>query len=284
MKRMLAAFLTLALLTCWPCMHAAATENSTILQEDVTEAISVNEDTTLDLNGYTISGAVTVASGCTLTVKDSQTDDYTVGDEAGYGKLLDVTGNVVAADGYLLITEEDGISFHKVDLSLTSVTLRPENAGIYYGGEFFGDELVAQNVDRFGIALRLKTAPNAAYMKISSAYSWYEDFEAGDEGNAITGTLLKDVMKKACTTAENKERSQSKIYGSPYIRTKDGRYIFGQSQGYSLMQVMQMADAQWDNLTKTQKNAIEAMYDRFYSIISTWHLPNINDTDIDIPI
>lgn len=288
MKRILAVLLTFVLLlNCCPSLFAIATSNTMILQGDISEQVFVNADTILDLNGFSITGMVTVADGCTLTVKDSQTDDYTVEDESGYGKLANATGNVDAADGYLPITGESGISFHKVDLNLTSVTLRPENAGIYYGGEFFGDEVVAANVDRFGIALRLDKAPDAAYMRISSAYSWYENFAAGADGNTVTGTLLKDVMKKGITTAENKARSQYKIYASAYFRMTDGQYIFSQSQNYSFMRVMQLADAQWSKLTKAQKSAMEALYNRFKTIISTWDLPNFNkdiNGDIDIPI
>lgn len=287
MKRFCAALLSLALLlTCCPGVYAAETTGVMTLRGDVAEAVAVNEDTVLDLNGFSITGTVTVAEGCTLTVKDSQTDDYTIEDDGGYGKLTDVAGNVVAADGYLQISE-GGISFHKVDLRLTSVTLRPDVAGIYYNGEFFGDEVVAENVKHFGIALRLDKAPDAAYMKTSSAYSWYDTFEAGADGNTASGTLLKNIMLKSCTTAENNKRSQSKIYGSAYIRTKDGHYIFSQSQNSTLKQVTEKADTQWRKLTQTQKNAIKKMYDRFESVIGTWHLPNYNEDingDIDIPI
>lgn len=285
MKRIFSALLTFVLLlTCCPGVAATAVANTITLQENVADAMSINGDTLLDLNGYTISGEVTVAEGCTLTVKDSQTDDYTVADEEGYGMLLHVTGKVAAADGYLQISEAEGLSFHKVELRLTSVTLRPENAGIYYGGEFFGDEVVAANVDYFGIALRLKMAPTAAHMRTTKAYSWYDGFKAGAEGNAVTGTLLKDVIKKGIPAAQNKERSQAKIYGSAYIRTTDGRYLFSSSVAYSFMQVMQQADKQWPKLNQTQKDAIKSLYNRFESIIGEWYLPNINDTDIDIPI
>ena len=287
MKKIFAALFSFVLLLNCPYLNISATTDRVVLQGDVSEPFSVDVDTVLDLNGYTVSGEIAVAEGCTLTVKDSQTDDYTVTDAAGYGKLLRVTGNVTAAEGYLQITEEDGLSFHKVSLSLTSVTLRTENAGIYYGGKFYGDEVVAANVDRFGIALRLNTAPDARYMRTSSAYSWYEGFAAGAAGNTVTGTVLNDVMEKGLTTAENKTRAQYKICGSAYIRTTDGQYIFGTSQSYSFMKVMQLADAQWKTMTQAQKNAFEALYNRFKSVMEGWDLPNFNadvNGDIDMPI
>lgn len=255
-----------------------------LLTEDCREDILIDKNITLDLNGCSILGAVSVADGCTLTVKDSKTDDFTVEDADGYGALAEVSGAVQAADGYLMLDGLEGVSFHKVELQLTTVTLRPEIVGIYYTGEFRGDQVVAANVDAFGVALRLDKAPDAAYMGISSACSRYYDFAAGDAGNTATGTLLKNVMRKGRPAAENKSNSQRKIHAAAYIRTNDGQYHFGTAVNYSLMQVTQQADKQWSKLTQTQKNAIKKMYNSFESIIGTWYLPNINDTDIDIPI
>lgn len=299
MKRLLSLVLAAALLLgCYPLLQAkaqdtagsladavaAAASGSVVeLQEDSDEDIVIDKDITIDLNGFSVYGTVTVSQGCTLTVKDSQTDDYTVEDEAGYGKLSSVSGTATAASGYLMISETDGISFHKVEMELTTVTLRPEAVGIYYTGSFKGDEVVAANVDAFGIALRLKSAPDAAYMKVTSACSRYYDFTAGSEGNSASGTLLKNVMRKG--RADNKSNAQLKIYASPYIRTDDGNYHFGKSQNYSFMKVMQLADAQWEQLSKTQQDAMWKLYNSYESIIGSWYLPNMNgDTDIDIPI
>lgn len=300
MKRLLTLFLVvLLLLGCCPLLQANALAEGTgladtisstaagsvvVLQQDCAEEIAVDKNLTIDLNGYTLYGTITVAQGCVLTVKDCKTDDYTIDDADAYGKIKSVSGTVMAADGYLMISEVDGISFHKVDMKLTTITLRPENVGIYYTGEFRGDELVAANVDTFGIALRLKQMPDSAYMSESSACSRYYDFQAGGDGNTAGGTLLKNVMRKGRPAAENKSNSQTKIYGAPYIRTCDGQYHFDTGKAYSLMQVMQETDKQWNKLNQTQKNAVKKMYNSFESIIGTWYLPNINDTDIDIPI
>ena len=80
------------------------------------------------------------ADGCTLYCFDSQTDDYTVEDEAGYGRIRAVSGDVrglpessaLAESGYLMITEVDGVSFHRVSLQLTAMTLRASRAKDVY--------------------------------------------------------------------------------------------------------------------------------------------------------
>ena len=207
-------------------VDAVAAGTELILHGEIEEDINIDKSITLDLNGNSIIGSMTVTRDCILAVKDSQTDDYTVRDEAGYGKLMHISGNVIAASGYLKITQEDGISFHRINLALTTVTLRPEEAGIYYSGGIYGDEIVADNVDVFGIALRLDKSPDAAYMRTSSAFSRYNAFSAGADGNTASGTLLKNVMRKGRPTSENKSNPQRKIFGTPYIHTTDGLYYF----------------------------------------------------------
>ena len=263
----------------------AAAGSAVTLTGDVDEDIHIQKNITLDLCGYSVYGCVVVDSGCTLTVKDSATDDYTVADDAGYGKLTSVSGTVVAAANYMQVSEADGISFHRFSMAVTTVTLRASQVGIYYTGAFYGDEVVAGQVETFGIALRLDAAPDAAYMQRSSACSRYYDFTAGEAGNTATGTLLKNVMRKGRPLAENKSNSTSRrIYGAPYIRTVDGRYYFGTGVSKTFMKVMQEAESQWKSLTKAQRNELEKLYAQFESIMDEWNLPNLQPGDIDIPI
>ena len=116
------------------------------LLSDTAETVTVGKDVFLDLNGFDVTGKVTVTAG-TLYGMDSRTDDYTVKDAAGYGKLTDVSGNVAgvpveaacAEDGYLLVKEDNALSFHRVNLQINAMTLRPDVAGVYYNSCFAGD-------------------------------------------------------------------------------------------------------------------------------------------------
>lgn len=67
-----------------------------VLQSSVKEDITVNTAVIMDLNGFIITGNVT-GSG-TLTVLDSQTDDFDVEDGEGYGVITGAAANVVTAD------------------------------------------------------------------------------------------------------------------------------------------------------------------------------------------
>lgn len=265
-------------------LEVASDGDTLILQEDVTENVTVDKNIYIDLNGYAITGMITVCDGYTLYVMDSQTDDYTVRDGEGYGTVADYTGNLLPQTGYIKLTEGGKTSFHRVDMDITSMTLRPECAGVYYNGMFYADELAASNISQFGIALRIKQSPDADYMKYTSAYSIYDGFLGGPEGNVATGTLLQNVMSLDNTTAVNDSQSKLKIWGCAYIKTTDGAYLFGDIISRSLMDQVQAADGMWKTLTAAQKSAIKTMYKKYAAVMENWYLPNMNNTDIDVPI
>lgn len=257
-----------------------------VLRQDVV----IDQSVVLDLNGFDVLGTVTVADGCTLYCLDSQTDDYTIKDEKGYGKLTKLLGNVqglpetsdLAEDGYLMITEEDGVSFHRVNLQLTAMTLRASVAGVYYKCTFAGDELVAQNVSRFGVALSIKGMPAADNLETQCVLSWFEGFEAGVNGDEKNSTLLSGIMKSRNSDKLNAKYAAMPIYGRAYILMADGQYLFGAAVSRSLQQQVEAADAMWDQLDATQQAELIGMYQRYADVMQNWTLPYLQ-TEISAP-
>lgn len=278
--------------TLYPTLQSAmdAADGKLItLQNNISEAISVNEDAYLDLNGYSITRDVTVAKGKTLYCKDSATDDYTVADRR-YGKLYGFAGSVkgipvecdLAEDGYLMITEEDGRStFHRVNLEIYAMTLRPEvngavEPGVYYKSYFAGDEMVQENTATFGIALSVTQMPNAENMETHCKYSWFENFVAGADGNknAATGTLLKGIMKNRNSNKTNAANAEIPVYGRAYIKDKDGNYIFGAGVCRSLREQIELIDRNWAELGENQ-NAVATLCKTYGEVAKFWDIPNI---------
>ena len=252
------------------------------LLADTEETISVSKDVYLDLNGYDVSGKITV-SGATLYCMDSKTDDYTVNDADGYGKLANVTGKVAgvpeeaacAQDGYLMVKEGNAYSFHRVNLQIGTMTLRPEEAGVYYSCDFAGDELVAAQVKSYGIALSVWAAPTKANLEASCKYTAYTGFQAGT--NSQNSTLLKNVMTQANTQQVNEDHSNMPVYGRAYVLTQAGQYLFGQTQTHSFAELVKLAaaDGNWKKLNPTQKNAAVAMYRAYVPIMRQWGVKNV---------
>lgn len=245
------------------------------LEKATDEAVSISKDIRLDLNGHDVTGEVTVTGG-TLTVMDSQTDDFTVDDEAGYGVISNVTGNIAAASGYWMLEENGSYSFHRVDLMIHAMTLRPEQAGVYYKSNFAGDEIAAANVSRYGVALSIKEVPSAENIKTVCATSYFTNFSAGNNSDG-TSTLLKNVMKTENTQAVNEAQSRMPIYGRAYILTNDGEYIFGEPVSRSLQQQAEQiaTDAVWNELTDAQVDASVLMYRKYTPIMRKWKVTNI---------
>lgn len=254
------------------------------LLKDTTENVTVNKDLVLALNGNSVTGTITVAEGCTLYGMDNKTDDYTVAD-GDYGKLTNVVGAVTglcaeseyAEDGYLAVNENGAWSFHRVNLQIYAMTLRAENAGVYYKSNFAGDELVAKNVAKFGIALNVVEAPDADNMETTSEYSWFTQFQSGalaNRGNA-TSTLLTEIMTPENSEMVNNRNANVNVHGRAYIRTKDGAYVFGENVTRNLVEQMEGVDSAWDQLSQVQAGKVLDMYKNYSSVMKTWTLPNI---------
>lgn len=249
---------------------ADGTANEIVLAEDASGLIFTG-DTYLDLNGHNIAG-VTVTDG-TLYCWDSQTADYTVADGT-YGKVTGINGSIKAAEGYLQITEEAGISFHKVDLEITDMTLRAASAGVYYKCNFSGDELVAGRVESYGVALSVSAAPTAENLETHCKASVFTDFLPGAESNSGSSTLLKGIMKARNSEKINAANAEIAVYGSAYIKTPEG-YTLGSVVQRSLRQQVELIDGMWDTLDAEQKAAVLDFYKSYSTIMKKWDIPNI---------
>lgn len=240
-------------------------------------SITVNKDTYLDLNGFDVEN-VTVANG-TLYVMDSQTDDFTIAD-GNYGKITGtVTGSVkaVSADaacaeyGYMQIAKPEGISFHCIAMDIYGVTLRPDQAGVYYDCSFAGDEFIEPLVKSYGVALSVYGAPDET--RKDWCYTEYSDFQAGENDK---GTLLTNVMQTGIEDIQNQANANTPIYGRAYIKTESG-YIFGQTVCRDLQEQVELTDRNWDVWTKDQRQKTRAMYETYASVMGDWEIPNVDD-------
>ena len=275
------------------------------LMKNVSDPVEVSKNATIDLNGYNMSD-VEVADGYTLYGMDSQTDDYTVKDNdgklTGYGKITVSSGNVAGVtvghdgikDSYLMITENDGVSFHRVNLQLDSVNLRPfpnneALPSIYYTSCFGGDEKVAAKVKSFGVALSVYDEPNAENMETKCKYSKFNTFASG-ENNKSTGTLLRGIMKETNSSTINIRNANMQIYGRAYVLldddTGDGtHYMFGQGVSYSLRQVIEAIDDMWTdpsaNLSADDKENVVDLCETFDDVTKDWDIPNIRAYSAD---
>lgn len=261
------------------------------LLDDASDAeITITQDTYIDLNGYDI-GSADVTNG-TLFMYDSQTDDFTVEDSRGYGKVGAVSGDVKALpsgelfkNGYLMIEEDDGgVSFHRISIDTTGVALRATNietngAAVYYQSGFGGDEVIQANVKAFGIAMGAGKAPD---FKLNT-YTRTTDMTKWESGklNTFNGTLLKNIMKSGNSYSVNNKNSSTQVYSQAYIELLDGTRIMGGSYKLSLKQIMEGTetttgiDGLWETLQDNQKQPVIDMFNQFQDVMGNWKIPYI---------
>ena len=255
------------------------------LQESVTEDVVVDKNIYLNLNGCSINGSVTVAEGYTLYVKDSQTDDYTVEDGNGYGKITGAVSGVVAQEGYMMITEGEETSFHRLNLDTVGLTLRANVTGVYYQSQFGGDEVIKRNIVAYGTALgagQMPTFADKTYTRFADMTTWKPGMNAnGYSNNLKNGTILQGIMSADGGYSSNKRNAGVKIYSQAYVELPNGTRILGKAVGYSLQDIIQGAegiigtDAMWNNLEQEQKDPILSMYATYERIMRNWNIPNI---------
>jgi hypothetical protein len=257
--------------------------NSTIvLEKDTTEAITVNCDVYVDLNGNDIA-SVTVTAG-TFYGTDSQTVDFTVEDGNGYGIIGTYTGNVQAeyspeddGHGWLMFGDNGtNTSFHYVQLRITDMTLHPQNEegkynpGVSYKSICAGDEVVEANVECFGIALSVAGIPGEIENE-KCGYSVFDDFVAGEAGNAGQSTMLKGIIKESYASLINKRNAAMKVYGRPYIMIGQ-KYIYGKCEARDLKDQVEGANRIWTKLNADQKEGLEGLSAKYTKLMGSWDL------------
>lgn len=261
------------------------------LCKSVDEDVIVTKDATIQLAGYNISGNITVEEGATLYCMDEQTDDFDISD-GKYGRLANVTGNVAGAnvdgglteDTYLAVSEDGVWSFHKVKLEIYAMTLSVDGTddkqepGLYYKSHFLADQMAAEKIESFGVALSVFGAPNAANLESDSVkYSVHNHFEPGPHGNLgnNSSTLLTGVMKNANTEAVNRRNLNMDVYGRAYAKTKDGQILFGIGVCRSLAEQLKKIDGMVGSLSENQVSAVVKLYNKFKDLLTDYNLPGI---------
>ena len=265
------------------------------LGQDITTPVTVPQTTYMDLCGCDIAN-LTVNEGATLYVFDSKTNDYTVEDGDGYGKIIAISGaGTVSAlpngtgltqDGYLMITEADGTSFHRLNLRTVGISLRASDVGIYYQSQFGGDEVIKRNIKAYGNAMGAGQKPtfkSKTYTRNSNMDTWKTGMDTnGNSNNLGNGVLLKGIMTVDGNT--NKSNAATKIYSCAYVELEDGSRITGTLACYSLKDMFEGAaglvgiDSRWNTLEESQQQPVIAMFEAFEKIMSTWKIPRIKAT------
>ncbi|MBQ8797282.1 MAG: hypothetical protein IJZ56_03710 [Oscillospiraceae bacterium] len=235
------------------------------LLADTTESVTFSNAVTLDLNGFDITGNVTALAE--VIILDSQTDDYTVANGNGYGKITGTVTGITPMEGYVTVTESDGTSFHKVDIAMKSLTLKAGSVGMYYTGSFLYDEVVARNAT-CGTVLSTENAnPLADGSDASCLYT-----------TTANSVLLKNIMSTENDVSANRINARKIVYGRAYLQLSDGTFLYSDVTAANLQTMVETVDTKaWGALSEIQKNTLVEMYQTYSQEMLSWNVPNLKN-------
>lgn len=220
------------------------------LYRDLETDLAISKEIVLDLNGHKLSGI----SG-SFTCLDSATDR---GEESG---VLSCVGEVQAAEGYIALPADGGISFYRCDVGITHMSIDPAKTAIGYKASITGQAVLAQ-AEEFGLEMWLDGYEHRQFSK-----------------STVDGQLtlrLKNILTTTNTDAENAVNAQTPVYAFPYVILKDGTKLCGDTVSYSFKDMLHAADDCYASFTSTQKSALQTMAGKYSGIMMTWDVENFH--------
>ena len=183
------------------------------------------------------------------------------------------------ATGYRYIALMDGskLSFHRLALELTHVTLRTQKAGIYYKAEVACDEALAAQIDQHGVAVSILGMPDEGFAADPNV--GYTQILGAPESVFTSGSII-NIFREGLSPEKNARRGEMKIYANPYLKLQDGTVLMAQEgAAYSLLDVMEAIEANWaDYVAQGKADTVKEFYQTWASCgMDTWKekLPNI---------
>lgn len=245
--------------------------------------LELSNDLIVDLNGKDLTVTGTGTGTKTVYGFDSSNDDYD-----GYGTVsatgVSVEPSYFAPNGNQYVTlynEDNTVSFHRLGIRISSVSLKPTVSGVYYEGVWECDQVLADKIDTFGIALSIDKMPDKNFENDTD----YTEHTKGEfvNGEAQTSVLVYDILKEE---VGNEDRGTMKIYAIPYVIIDNGIVTNftlvsndnnpgGAGADWTLQDVLQSVNYIWPKLNNAQQEAVRDMYDIDADTLDTWKLYNI---------
>lgn len=198
------------------------------------DPIVLTKDCHVDINGHTVavSGAYTLygMDSAAHNGKDS-TGKAVLAEEVKY------VSDYIAPNAmrYIALSNGSEVTWHCLDMQITSVTLRPGSAGLYYSAVWNLDSVMRQKVQSFGIAVSLTRMPTADLKNEEGTLYTEMTADKLQPGVEIPGAIVDHIfasdgafqMDGSEFTGDiaNMLRGQQKIYATPYVVLTDGSCV-----------------------------------------------------------
>ncbi len=255
--------------TLWYTSVASAIENVgdgyVKLLADCSEKLTITKDLYIDLNGFDMTGKITVAEGATLYGMDSTTNDYDCTDD--YGRITNLSGNYAphhksSVTGmpmrYMAIKEDGAVSFHRFFVGIVYMSLQPTVTGVGYKAIFAGDHMVIAQLDEeeaFGYELGLEGGRSIQVYK--------------DRDSFVSG-------KKVSLRVDNfdiEHFGEQELYAHVMIKLNDGTVIESAEVTMTLRGMLEKLNDDLSILSPDQFNKLMNLIAE-HPIIKYWDISN----------
>lgn len=241
----------------------------------------------IDMAGYDL----TVSGSGNLRVFDSANDtyDHTVCGLLSVSDSVTYESDFVAPNSSRYVALPDGTraTMHRLEMKITTVSLRTASAGFYYKASFACDKLLEQKIDAYGIAVSSNNVPGKDF-KTADGDAYTVSSEKFVSGTTITSGSVVDIMKGELSGSENLRRANMKIYANAYIQVGDniilsdtgnvGKVKSGDSftgVAGSLVEVMTALDNAYTGFNPTTQAQLDDFYQQWKGNGVDWSFKNI---------
>lgn len=239
----------------------------------------LTKDCAVDLNGHSIrlSGAYTFIG------MDSSGDQFRVPAGKVIGASIQNRPLISAPNGntYYAITDDTGITYHRLEMRLTDIALRPSSVGIYYQAAWSCDDVLDDLVSQYGLVVSVCDIPGVDFSEGAEAREneWVAFDGTIADGEKKCGVLIQNILKGENSVAQNKENADMNIYANAYIII-DGVTYLADGANYSLKTFMEVADemiAQDPHRYNMQERALQEFYEAWLDdVMQDWSFRRLN--------
>jgi hypothetical protein len=252
----------------------AAVQTGQYIKLYTDNSLTLNKDTYVDLNGHSL----TVSGDHVLYGMDSSNDDFKGNGTVTYsGQMAAATTCPVTGKQYVTIAENGTATFHRLSARLTTVTLRPDAAGLYFKAQYQCDDTLAVLVKNYGVVLSVNNMPGADFATeegdINIATVGKESFASGLEA---TSTSVFGILKASRKAELNDRYGKMPIYANTYVELADGTIVMGENgAAQSLYDVLQAIDNNWADYKTQQTSILEFFRAWAAQGLTSWKFENI---------
>ena len=231
------------------------------LLEDSEESVLCEGDLYLDLNGFSLQ-ELTV--GGFLYGVDSTTADYDCAD--GYGVIQQFGGTYISVHStadmqrYVAVEQKEGLSFHRVYVGVTHMSLRGSSMEFGFKVGVYGDQVIKSHLTSYGF--HLWTTEDRKLGRDFTA----EDFNTGKTGNVMSARV-RNILSTVLTTDESNAKALiTDITADCYLSLNlNGRVLTITSQPVSsnLKNMLTVTNAMLDRYTASQIATLQKLIETY---------------------